>query len=207
MIFGIFLFYFIMDFNRGLVDSLASVFSFLISLVAATALYKTIYAYIVENTEIYENLYGFIKESFNKGDSIGQNGIEKIDISKLPAGAREYIENLAVEAGNMDMGFDFVASIADMILYLMCFVGVFLIVRVVIFMVAGIFDFIAKLPVLNVMNKLGGAAMGIIEGGIVSLIVVNSIYTLAILFSMDGMTNALNNSNLAQYFYIGYLFL
>ena len=98
-------------------------------------------------------------------------------------------------------------SLTDMILYALCFLGIFLVVRIVIFVLAGLLDFVAKLPGLNILNKLGGLFMGFIEAAIVSLVVVNSAYTLSVLFRIESVINALNNSSIAQYFYIGYFFL
>ncbi|SHE39573.1 CvpA family protein [Alkalibacter saccharofermentans] len=206
LIIGVFVLYVIADFKRGLVNALASILSFVISLIIASSLYKSVYELVTENTDIYSNLYNFIAENFRVGNSSEAKGLEQLDLNKLPVGARDFIQNAAAESGNMNIAFDFAATLADMILYLLCFIGVFLIVRLIIFVIAGFFDFIAKLPVLNIMNKTGGAFMGIIEGAIVNIIIINSIYSLAILFNHSNIINALNNSYIAQYFYIGYLF-
>ncbi|HAE62182.1 MAG TPA: hypothetical protein DCG38_07620 [Eubacteriaceae bacterium] len=206
LIIGIFIMYVIVDFNRGLVNSLASIFSFIVSLVIATSLYKKVYEFIINNTEIYSKLYDFISENFRVGNSGESQGFEQLDLNKLPVGARDFMENIASESNNMNIAFDFATTLTDMILYLLCFLGIFLVVRMVIFVIAGFFDFIARLPVLNLMNKTGGALMGIIEGGIINIIVINSMYSLAILFNQSNVINALNNSHIAQYFYIGYLF-
>ncbi|QSX07569.1 CvpA family protein [Alkalibacter rhizosphaerae] len=205
LILFIFGFYIVLDFNRGLVQSLASVVSFIVSLIVATVLYKSVYAFIVENTGYYDKLVQFLQERFATDGST--NGISILDLEKLPEAVRKVIEGLITDSASSGVGVDMAASLADMILYALCFLGVFIVVRIIIFVIAGLLDFIAKLPGLNIVNKLGGVAVGVIEGALISLVIVNGVYTLSILFKMESVINALNNSSIAQYFYIGYFFI
>lgn len=200
----IIVFYIILDFKRGMVQALASVLSFVVALVAATALYRNAYTLVVENTGIYSWLYDIVENRF---PSIYDNGLNLMEVDKLPQVVQNAIGDLLNDTIASGMSFDLAASLTDMILYALCFLGVFIIVRILIFIVAGLLDFIAKLPGLNVMNKFGGLLVGIIEGGIISLVVVNAMYTLSILFKLESVINALNNSSLAHYFYIGYFFI
>lgn len=197
-------FYIMLDFKRGLVQSLASVLSFVISLVVASALYKSAYTWVVERTGIYDLIYQIVEERF---PSVYDNGFVLVDVEKLPIAVQKVVEDLINGTTAAGIRMDLAASLTDMILYALCFLGVFLLVRILIFVVAGMLDFIAKLPGLNVMNKFGGLLVGVIEGAIISLIAVNALYTLSILFKMESIINALNNSSLAHYFYIGYLFI
>lgn len=197
-------FYIVLDFKRGLVQSLASVLSFVVALLVAGALYKSAYSLVVERTGIYNWIYQGVEGRFS---SVFENGIVLADIDKLPLAVQKVVEDLIngmISSGAM---VDLAASLTDMIIYALCFLGVFLLVRILIFVVAGMLDFIAKLPGLNVMNKFGGLLIGVIEGAIISLVAVNALYTFSILFKMESIINALNNSSLAHYFYIGYLFI
>lgn len=199
----IFVFFVLLDLKRGLVQSLASVVSFVVSLVVASLLYKSVFQFLVEKTEVYQGLQEFLSKRFSLGDAPG--GVMSLDFDKLPRAVAAILEELVEGAGTAEL--NAVTSLTDMILYALCFLGIFLVVRIVIFLIAGLLDFVAKLPGLNILNKLGGLLMGFIEAAIVSLVVVNSAYTLSVLFRMESVINALNNSSIAQYFYIGYLFI
>lgn len=201
----IFGFYIVLDLKRGLVQSLASVLSFIASLVVASALYKTVYAFVLVNTGIYEWLHRAIASHFASQDASG--GVLPLELDKLPDAVQRVLESLLQESGASALGLDLVRSLTDMILYALCFLAVFLVVRIFIFLLAGMLDFVAKLPGLNIMNKLGGLLIGVVEGAIISLVLVNLVYTLSILFKMESVINALNNSSIAQYFYIGYFFV
>src|SRR6056297_3436687 len=48
---------------------------------------------------------------------------------------------------------------------LLGFIGVFIIAKVVMFLLLKIIDKFFSLPILNIFNKLGGAVFGLIEGG------------------------------------------
>jgi len=50
---------------------------------------------------------------------------------------------------------------------LLGFIGVFIIAKVVMFLLLKIIDKFFSLPILNIFNKLGGAVFGLIEGGLV----------------------------------------
>lgn len=205
LIIGIFILYIVVDFRRGLVNALASIISFILSLVIASSLYRTLYNWIVENTDIFTQINDFINQNFFDADNTSQ-GMQALDINRLPVGVKEYISRVIENGSKVNVNIDVPAAITDMLLYLICFLSIFFVVRFAVFVVAGLFDFIAKLPVLNFMNKSGGGLIGVIEGAIVSLVVINSIYTIAILSNYGSLVNSLNNSFLAKYFYIGYLF-
>lgn len=205
MILFIFAFYIVLDFNRGLVQSLASVVSFIVSLVVATTLYKSVYGYILGNTGIYQWIYEFVGKRFSEQGT--PSGFQLLDLERLPLAVRRVLEGIISDSGGSGVGLDLAAALTDMILYALCFLGVFLVVRIFIFVLAGMLDFIAKLPGLNIMNKLGGVLVGAIEGALVSLVVINSLYTLSVLFKWESIIIALNNSSIAQYFYIGYFFI
>lgn len=202
LIIFLFVFFIVLDLKRGLVQSLASVVSFVVSLIVASLMYKSIYRFLVEKTGVYQWLQEFLSQRF----SIGSNsGTLALDLEKLPKAIALILQELMESAGTAEL--NVLTSLTDMILYALCFLGIFLVVRIVIFVLAGLLDFVAKLPGLNILNKLGGLFMGFIEAAIVSLVVVNSAYTLSVLFRIESVINALNNSSIAQYFYIGYFFL
>lgn len=202
LIIFLFVFFIMLDLKRGLVQSLASVVSFVVSLIVASLMYKSIYRFLVEKTGVYQWLQEFLSQRF----SIGSNsGTLALDLEKLPKAIALILQELMESAGTAEL--NVLTSLTDMILYALCFLGIFLVVRIVIFVLAGLLDFVAKLPGLNILNKLGGLFMGFIEAAIVSLVVVNSAYTLSVLFRIESVINALNNSSIAQYFYIGYFFL
>lgn len=202
LIIFIFIFFIVLDLKRGLVQSLASVVSFVASLIVASLMYKSIYRFLVEKTGVYQWLQDFLSQRF----SLGYNsGTLALDLEKLPKAIALILQELMEGAGSAER--NVLTSLTDMILYALCFLGIFLVVRIVIFVLAGLLDFVSKLPGLNILNKLGGLFMGFIEAAIVSLVVVNSAYTLSVLFRIESVINALNNSSIAQYFYIGYFFL
>ena len=52
----------------------------------------------------------------------------------------------------------------DIVFYrAIAFVGIFIATRIVLSIIASIFDVVASLPVLNILNRLGGAIFGFIE--------------------------------------------
>lgn len=62
------------------------------------------------------------------------------------------------------------AALTAAVLKVICFIGIFLAVKIGLRLVAGILNKIAKLPVLSSLNKLGGFAAGAVNGIIISYI-------------------------------------
>ncbi|HCX64003.1 MAG TPA: hypothetical protein DHN33_02175 [Eubacteriaceae bacterium] len=206
LVIGLIVFYVVTDFNRGFIRSVASLVSFVVSLFVAGRLYRLLYDWLVEDTKVYTSIKSFIEKNFFPTQQSGESGFERLDLMRFPQGAREYLQRHIEGNGSYEVVSDVSVLITDAVLYILCFIAVFILARVAISLVVSIFDVIAKLPVLHFMNKTGGLVIGVIEGLIVNLIVINLIYTFAILFNIQSLINGINNASIAPYFYFGYLF-
>lgn len=185
---------------RGLILTLASMLSFIISILVAGLFYKDITQFIIDKTGLIDNISVFSNHNQMDLELISNSS----GVHNFPQGAGEFIRNIMSNpdgffSKNMDYGFP------QIILEIVVFFVTVLLVRLFIHWIASIFNGVSKLPVLNFFNKTGGGILGIVEGCILNIVVVSLIYTIA-LFSSEGiLSDTVNNSVVAQFFYLGYI--
>ncbi len=162
-------------YRKGLVKLAVGLFSFIIAVVLTFVLYQPIANIVINCTgidemiedSIYEKANDIIKE--DEEESLTNEIIEQAKNEMLPETARTLSVNI-------------IKGVVIIIL----FVGIKIGLRFVTF----IADLVAKLPVLNQINKAGGIVYGILRGILV-------IYVLLLLTNVSGQIdpeNAVNKS-------------
>ena len=194
----VFVFSILSGIRKGLIFSLAALFSFVISFMTANAYYERLGEFLISNTKILEEIKSLIpigiQNSINNGASI----------ENLPNGAHSYITQLFT-GGDLPFMDEFLNAIAKGIVHIISFLLIFFIIRILSIFVRGI-NSVFKLPILNFFNKIGGGVIGLIRGIVSNIVIVSILYTIAMLGIKGDLVNEINNSILASYFYIGYLF-
>lgn len=187
---------------RGLVLSLASLLSFVISIVLANLFYKDLALYIINRTTISSTVSKFITSASGE---IGKAGswINGNLVNNLPSGAKDYINNFALES---TVESHLSGMITSAVIHIFCFLLIFTLIKLIIFAISHGLNTVAKLPVLNFFNKSGGVLIGVLQGLLLNFIVVSVLYTIAIFWKQESLIYAINNSVIAPYFYIGYIF-
>ncbi|GEL09043.1 CvpA family protein [Salisediminibacterium halotolerans] len=79
----------------------------------------------------------------------------------------------------------------------LAFIGLFIVTKIVTHIIGSMFQFLAHLPVLNLLNRWAGAAIGFLEGIVILVIVVH----LAALIQWDFIQAALQSSAVAQWIF------
>ncbi|RBP62093.1 colicin V production protein [Alkalibaculum bacchi] len=195
----VFVFSILSGIRKGLVFSLAALFSFVISFMTANAYYERLGEFLISNTKILEEIKSLIpigiQNSINNGASI----------ENLPNGAHSYITQLFT-GGDLPFMDEFLNAIAKGIVHIISFLLIFFIIRIILSIFVRGINSVFKLPILNFFNKIGGGVIGLIRGIVSNIVIVSILYTIAMLGIKGDLVNEINNSILASYFYIGYLF-
>lgn len=199
LIIFVFVFSILSGLRKGLILSLAALFSFVISFTVANRYYKKLGEYLISNTMILDKIKSFIPVGMegNMSNSIG--------VENLPSGAEAYITQLFM-GQESSLANELMNVVTKGIVHIVSFLLIFIIIRIVLSMFIRGIHSIFKLPVLNFLNKIGGGLIGIIRGVISNVVIVSILYTIALLGIKGDLINEINNSILASYFYIGYLF-
>lgn len=193
-------------YRRGLILTLTSIVSFVGSIVIAGLFYKDLSQYVINNTGVGQKLTVFISENIRLGDGTMNTWIEGSNISTFPEGAKGYISASLTENANSFLSQSLSESISQVIIQALVFIVLFFGVRVLFSILGHLIDGVFKLPGLSLVNKAGGGIVGLIEGILINILIVSMVYTLAIFINQGSLVDAVNNSTLAQYFYLGYIF-
>lgn len=195
----IFIFSVLSGIRKGLVFSLATLFSFLISFMVANSYYERLGGFLISNTSLLEEIKSLIPIGIENNISNGAT------IENLPNGAHSYITQLFIN-GELPFIDELLNTIAKGIIHIISFLLIFLIIRLLLSIFVRTINSVFKLPILNFFNKIGGGLIGLVRGIISNIVIVSILYTIAMLGIKGDLTNEINNSILASYFYIGYLF-
>ena len=157
-------------YRKGLVKLAIGLVAFIISIVITFVLYLPVSNLVINCTgidemvenAIYEKANDIMKE--NDGEEITNQIVETAKNEMLPETARTLAENI-VRGGVL--------------------IVLFIAIRIALRFVTLIADLVAKLPILNQINKVGGIVYGILRGILI-------IYILLLLVNVAGQINSQN---------------
>ena len=156
----------------------------------------------LKTTFIGESINSMVENAVNKnvGDEVPQYDVLVKEMG-LPGFLTGFTKDLSenVSETKEEIVTNVAASVTDGILNILSVLLLFLIVRISLCIVIGVFDLIAKLPVLNSINKFAGALMGLING----LFIVYLVCAVMILFvpNTPELKEIIDNSTITKYFY------
>lgn len=171
---------------RGLVRVLFSLAAVFVAIVVATAIEPYTVQFLETQTPLYdtvkENCSEYLQSALEEEIQHKGGGQEEITIfgMKLPEEAQQFLEgNTAGQAGSLieDAGIyekagDFVAGqVVHRLAWMLAFMAILIFLAIAVHFL----DVLAKLPALKNINRIGGLAVGLVEGLIVVWIVLLAI--------------------------------
>ena len=164
-----------LGYKRGFIRIAFSLVSMVLVILLVSLVTPPVTGFLKEHTTIYADLSTMcaerIQQSFGQpSDSVGEAaGGEAIEGLKLP---KVWADQLVEKAGGAlnqaaeESGvYQYVGDyIADWILRGIVFLTAFVVVSIVLRLVVGLLDLVAKLPLIKGANKLLGSAAGLVQG-------------------------------------------
>ena len=159
-------------YKKGLIMTVFSIGSIVVTLILASLLTPIIGSAIRENQNIYNSVNEKVVELLNLDSINAQTDAAQekaIDDLNLP----ESIKNLLRENNSVEVYADrqinsFKEYIADcltrVIINAIVYVCIFIVVRILVFFIAKALNIISKLPIINNFNTAGGTLIGIVQG-------------------------------------------
>ena len=189
IIIGIIILFTFIGYKRGLVKIAFSLCTFIIALVISLILYRPVSTLIIDNTEIDEKIENTIIEN------ILPEGLAKTDKVELEG---DVYHALLKEGKYSIEGIaeTFSTKIIETIVLLL----IFILAKIVLRFVTILADLIAKLPLLNTFNHLGGIIFGFLQGCLIILVTFCLISLFAPMID-EGFIDNINNSKLGSIIY------
>lgn len=145
-------------YRKGLISLGIHLFAFVLALLISLVLYRPIGNIIINTTQVDETIQATIQK--NAETMVNTKGFEN-DLTKS-----------LVESAENGMLPEVSKELAYNIVYLGTMIVLFLVLRVCLMLVNTVANAISKLPVLDQVNKLGGAAYGVVRGIIITYAVL-----------------------------------
>lgn len=172
---AIFLFFGISAYRKGFVKACFSSLPMFIAL-AATYLVQPIANRLIRATPLYESFKNTVIQSLGLEKLISETALqsqaEMIQQMPLPDFLKSaLIENnnpVVYQILNVSKIEDYIGGyLANICINIITVIGVFLIALIAAKFVLAALNFVSQLPILNFFNKIGGLAVGLIQGTIV----------------------------------------
>lgn len=178
---AVFLLFALQGYHRGLIKSILSFFSLVITLVFVSFLSPYISNFFIEHTSVYESVKETCEEVM-KPDEDGGSGS-----SNLPA----FLQDTMAETGGSellvqgeDIFYDYAGGyLAKLIINAVAYVISFSILLIILKNIMSVLNIISKLPVINGINKLAGLLLGLVQG----LLIVWIGFLVITIFSNQGL--------------------
>ena len=171
-------------YRKGLISLGIHLFAFVLALLISFVLYRPIGNIIINTTQVDETIQATIQK--NAETMVNTKGFEN-DLTKS-----------LVESAKNGMLPEVSKELAYNIVYLGTMIVLFLVLRVCLMLVNTVANAISKLPVLDQVNKLGGAAYGVVRGIIITYAVLLIISLVIAINPTTKLAQMINDTYLAK---------
>ena len=187
-----FILFIFVGYKKGLAGSLIKLCSFVIALILALALYKPVANAVKDNTQIDENIKSTIVETFGQQEQTQEENMPKDLVQNISS----EIENATSEAVN-----NTAQSISDTIINIGAGILIFIVARLLLIIVSIFAKQIVKLPIIGLVDKVGGIAYGAVEGIVIIYIVLGLISLSSLIWVDNAVVTAITNSGIGSFLY------
>ncbi|MCL2420979.1 MAG: CvpA family protein [Defluviitaleaceae bacterium] len=158
-------------YRRGLIGTVFKLISFVLAIFLASYLYPTV-AEWMRTTPVFTGLKDYIMRTMGLEDIVQAHAGETIASLPLPDLLRQALTNHNTpnifELLNVHTIEEYIAGFfAGMAINIIAMLAVFIIVRLIFEIIAGLLDLVARLPVVRTFNRGGGLLFGFIQGIII----------------------------------------
>ena len=195
-------------YKEGFARGVLNLVVLIASIVGAKILCTPVVDYMSKHTQWITNLEGWANSAFSNmidgkldtGEWIANSNLEHLP-SSLESFILSFTENINKQIGDASQIFS--EKIALLVATIFSFIVLFIILLIIGHILVRIIDRITKLPLLNGANKGLGTLVGLVKGLVVVAILSTLFHLASISFANEMLTNAVNESFLMKYFYLG----
>lgn len=166
-----------LGYKKGLISLGIQLLAFILSIVITLILYRPIGSMIINTTQLDEKLQETIQ--INAENLISEDSDSEIT-------------NELIESAKNGMLPEVSRTLAINIIYGITMIILFIISRICLMLIKSLSDIIAKLPIINQFNKLGGVLYGLLRGLFITYVIL-MIINLIITFNPKGSLNEIMN--------------
>ena len=210
IIIGILVICILMGYKKGLTGSILKIVSFILALVIAFILFKPVSNIVIDHTNWDETLEQSIRQMAVENNEEGQATEESSEKKGMPDVIMNYINEAVEKAGEeaRDAIIDSTArEVAVTIINGGVLISLFIIARIILFLVKGLASLLTELPIIKQFDKLGGIIFGLLQSLVIIYILLAVISFISPMIAETGFIRAIQESNVGSILYNNNLLL
>ncbi len=209
IILAIFIICILTGYKRGLTGSILKIVSFIVAVLVAFILFKPVSNIIIEHTNWDESLEQAIRQMAVEND-VQTNTENQSENKGMPDVIMNYI-NEAVEQAGEDAKEAIIDStarnVAVTIINGAVIISLFIISRIILFLIRGLLNLLTELPIIKQFDKLGGIIYGLLQSLVIIYIILAIISFISPMIAQTGFIKAIQESYVGSILYNNNLLL
>lgn len=186
-------------YKKGLVGILIGVASLILSIILAFVLQGPVSEYLY-STPVGTSIESKVTEFVN--DTLSSENNENVDSEDNTKKENDFFSKVIQDATNSeDTVKEASKNITMFILKGITFIGIFILVRIICYILQMILNIVFDLPILHSVNKFGGMAINLVATLLKLWILLAAIQLISSVVAIDFITNLINQSYLTKLLY------
>ena len=189
-------------YKKGLVNLAVGLIAVVAAIILSVILYKPVSNLVMEKTQFDESIENVIIEKFSveapEGAEVRYTGI----LSYLETELSNAVNQTQNEVVHETAG-----AMAEKVINLIVFIGIFTAVRVALFALTFIADAITSLPILKQLDDAGGILYGLVKGLLIIYAVLAIVNLIVTFTSSVAISDVISSSHITKFFYNNNLLL
>ena len=192
-----------LSYRKGLVDLITRILAFIIAIIITLILYKPVASFLVEKTNLKSTFSSNIQvvlsnTSLASGELISE---EQVNVPNSILNFVNTQAKAAISSGQEAVIEKVSDALAIKLVQLVAVLVVFIITRLALISIQSILTIFAKLPILHAIDKLGGAAYGLIKAILILYFILAVLSILATINSNWNVMYAIEASHIGGFLY------
>lgn len=199
---------------RGFAKSVISLFLVIGAVVASKVFSPRLTDILKEKSDLFDRIKTYVAQKYQSifsgiaGEATSEAVTDSAELHNIPRALWNLITKYLnrPDSGMGGRAEAFGEYAAGIIMNAISFLAIFLAVIIAGWLVSFIIGRLTEVPAIKFIDRLGGLAIGALEGAMFLFVIATVIYSLNVFLHMDSLSTAINNSILIKYFYISMLF-
>lgn len=183
-------------YKKGLVNLAVGLIAVVAAIILAVVFYKPVSNLIIENTELDETIENAIIEKFSAEVPEGAEVKYSSPLSDL----ENYVTDTVNKTQN-EIVYESAKTLAVKIINVGVMIGIFLIVRLALFVLTFVADAITSLPILKQLDDAGGILYGLVKGLLIVYVVLAIVFFIVSVTANSTISDAISSSYVTKFFY------
>ena len=188
-----------LGYKRGLIGVAFKIVSFFIAILVAVVLSGPVSNWIMNNTTIAQNMENAIIDRL-VDEKAEEKEVDKSDINNTSQAVVDYINKQTSEVKNAGIR-SAAKDITESAIRVAVIIILYIVTKIILIFFKAIAKALGELPIIKQFNKLGGTIYGILEGLLITYVILAALSLIAPMVKDATVFELINNSIITRFMY------